>query len=204
PTVFRYACRHAAVPAALAAVLAGVLTLSDPGPGQILGLRTAASEVLTSFAAQYDFDLAARQCLALALVVLAVALPLAWLASPRLAAQMLARQVRGARRSDHRGMAVAVACGMSAVVLVFTLAPVVGLVLPLRRGADLVRAWGEVERTWLSTLLYAVGAGIVAASLGLALAFCAGREERLRRGGVPGGAPPFAPPPPPPPPRPAR
>jgi iron(III) transport system permease protein len=179
--VFRYAWRHAAVPAALAAVLAGVLTLSDPGPGQILGLRTAASEVLTSFAAQYDFDLAARQCAALALVVLVVALPLAWLASPRLAAQMLARQVRGARRSDHGGMSVAVACGMFAVVLVFTLAPVVGLVLPLRRGADLVRAWGEVGRTWYSTLLYAVGAGTVAAALGLTLAFCAGREERLRR-----------------------
>src|SRR5262249_28409662 len=112
--LFRYACRDAAVPAGLAATLASVLTLSDPGPGQILGLRTAASEILTSFSAQYDFDLAARQCLALALVVLAVALPLAWLASPRLAAQMLARQVRGAPPSDHPGMSAVVSCGVSA------------------------------------------------------------------------------------------
>ncbi len=33
----------------------------------------------------------------------------------------------------------------------------------------------------MNTLLYAAGAGFFAAGLGLALAFCAGREERLRR-----------------------
>ncbi len=180
-TVFRYACRHAAAPAILAAVLAGVLTLSDPGPGQILGLRTAASELLTSFSALYDFGLAARQCLALALVVLAITSPIAWLAAPRLAAELLARQVRGARPSGHYGMGAVAGGTLLMAVLVFTLAPIAGLILPLRRGTDLTRAWREVERTGVNTLLYALGAGMVAALLGSALAFCAGREDRLRR-----------------------
>ena len=82
--VLRYVCGAAAVPAGLAAVLSAVLTLSDPGPGQILGLRTAASEVLTSFSALYDFNLAGRQCAVLAVLVVLLAAPLACLAAPRL------------------------------------------------------------------------------------------------------------------------
>src|SRR5205823_1119981 len=79
-----------------------VLTLSDPGPGQILGLRTAAGEILIRFSAHYDFRLAGLQCLALSAVVFVLALPLALLAAPRLAGEMLARQSRGLDRIRHR------------------------------------------------------------------------------------------------------
>ena len=84
-TVIVQACRHAAVPALLAAMLAGILTLQDPGPGQIFGLKTAASEILTSFSALFDFALAGRQCALLTLAVLLMAIPLAFFAAPRLA-----------------------------------------------------------------------------------------------------------------------
>jgi iron(III) transport system permease protein len=57
----------------------------------------------------------------------------------------------------------------------------VGLTFPLRRWTDLVRAGSELVHTGTNTLLYAAGAGIIATGLGLALAFCAGRELRLRR-----------------------
>src|SRR5207249_7955969 len=97
-TVLVQASRHVATPALLAASLGGVLTLSDPGPGQILGLRTAAFEVLTSFAALYDFRLAGQQCVLLTAFVLVVAAALAYLAAPRLASEILPRQVLSAQR----------------------------------------------------------------------------------------------------------
>jgi iron(III) transport system permease protein len=179
--VLLQACRHAAIPACLVAGLAGVLTLSDPGPGQILGLRTAASEVLTSFSSLYDFPLAGRQCTALALLVLVVATPLLILAAPRLAAEMMARQARTARRRPLRAL---VGVAFVSFVLVGTLAPVMGLILPLFGGSALVRAWGEVARTGGNTLVYAFGAGAVATGLGLLLAFCIGRNHRLRTLGL--------------------
>jgi hypothetical protein len=49
--LFRLALRAAFPLAGLAAALAGVLTLADPGPGQIFGWPGAAGELLVSFAA---------------------------------------------------------------------------------------------------------------------------------------------------------
>jgi iron(III) transport system permease protein len=175
--VFRSACRHAAVPAGLAAGLAGVLTLSDAGPGQILGLRTAASEILTSFAARYDFPLAGRQCLALALLVLLVAAPLLILAAPRLAAEMLARQVRTVRRHS---LGPGVGIVFLVVVLAGTLASIAGLILPLLGGTAFQRAGQVVARTGGNTLLYALGAAVVATMLGFLLGLCVGRNYHLR------------------------
>jgi putative spermidine/putrescine transport system permease protein len=93
-SVVQYTSRYVGVTALLGAVLAGILTLSDPGPGQILGRRTAASEILTSFASRFDYGLAAWQCIALTLAVLASTAPIVAFASGRLSSQLLARQVR--------------------------------------------------------------------------------------------------------------
>jgi iron(III) transport system permease protein len=180
-TLFRLSCRHAAAPAALAAVLAGVLTLSNPAAGFAVGLPTAASEILISFAAFYDYGLAARQSLLLALVVLGAALPIAWFAAPRLAAESSARQTRAARRSPHPGMGMAAGATLGILVMVLTLFPSLGLVLPLRRWNDLARATSHLTHTGMNTLIYAIGSGVLAAGLALGLAICAGREERLRR-----------------------
>jgi len=180
-TLFRLACRYAAVPAALAAVLAGILTLSDPGAGFAVGLPMASSEILISFAAFYDYALAGRQCLMLVLLVLTAALPIAYLAAPRLVAELSARQFRHAQRSSHPGMGKAAGTALFALVLMLTLLPSLGLILPLRRWAHMVRACDDLAHTGMNTLLYAAGAGFVAAGLGWVLAFCAGREGRLRR-----------------------
>lgn len=179
-TVLRYAARYVVVTAGLAAVLAGILTLSDPGPGQILGRRTAASEVLTSFSSLYDYRLAAWQCLVLTLAVLAFVAPLAFFAAGRLASQILARQVRPLRRiaSGRASPVVIAACGIVALFLL--VAPLSGLLLPLRGGVELPRAWSEVVRTGPNTLLYAVGTGLVAAMLGLLAAISVGRSTRTR------------------------
>jgi iron(III) transport system permease protein len=177
-TVLWQAGRYAAIPAALAAVLGGVLTLSDPGPGMIFELPTAAAEVLTSFAVYNDFARAGRQCALLTLLVLGLAAPLAWLAAGRLAGEMLARPARSAQ-PVQRHLSI-VTAGLMVLVLLMALAPLAGLGFPLLRGSDFARAWRDVARTIGNTLLFAAGAAVVATVLGLALAACAGRSRRLR------------------------
>jgi iron(III) transport system permease protein len=179
-TVLIYVSHHVAAPALLAAVLGCVLTLSDPGPGQILGLQTAASEMLTSFSALYDFPLAGRQCAVLTVLVLMIAVPLAFLTASRLASEIMTRQSQVARRIRHRRVAGVMVAGLSVLVLTGTVAPLLGLTLPLAGGRALIRAWGELSRTAGNTLLYATGAGGIAAMLGLLLAVCVGRSDRLR------------------------
>jgi iron(III) transport system permease protein len=179
-TVLRFASRYVVVTAAMAAGLAGVLSMSDPGPGQILGRRSAASEVLASFASQFDYGLAGRQCLALTALVLAFVAPPAMLAARRLSSQILVRQVRPLRRVSLGSASsfLAAVCGMLISFLVIL--PLIGLLLPLRGGVDLARACGEVVRTGPNTLLYALGTGLFAAVLGLLAVLCIGRSTRMR------------------------
>jgi iron(III) transport system permease protein len=178
--VLQYVSGAAAVPAALAALLSAVLTLSDPGPGQILGLRTAASEVLTSFSSLYDFNLAGRQCAVLAMLVLLLAAPLAWLAAPRLSVQIMARQTQSLRRPGLGRAAIWITAGFTLLIAGTIVTPVLGLVLPLLRGIDFAQAPGVVGRTSVNTFLYAGGAGVVATLLALLLALFVGRDNRLR------------------------
>jgi ABC-type Fe3+ transport system permease subunit len=175
--VVQLALRHAAIPAVVAAGLGGVLTLSDPGPAQIFGQRSAAVEILTSFSALYD---AARQCVALTAVALLVAVPLAIVGGPRIAHGMLARQVHPLRPVRRRGMSVATWIVLLGFVLVGVIAPVAGLALPLVEDQAFTRAMSEVWRTAGDTALYAFGAGALAVTLGFLLALMVGRQERLR------------------------
>ncbi len=177
--VVRHVAGVAGVPAAAAAALAGVLTLSDPGPGQILGVRTASAEILTSFAALYDYALAARQCLWLTLVVLVLALPLALFAASRFGTQLLGRQLRGhIPNRPCRPWVITALCSLP--LLLFIVLPVLGLVVPLRGVTDFARAWTDVRRTGINTLLYGGGAGVIAAVCGWLIALGVGRQDRLR------------------------
>ena len=174
------AVRHAAAPTLLAACLGGILTLSDPGPGQILGLSTAASELLTTFSAQYDFSLAARQCLALTAIVLALVAPLAYFAAPCIAREMLAKQSAATERIRTPKTAILTSGAMALFVLVGVVAPVVGLTAPIARGSDISSALSELLRTATNTLVYAAGAGVIAVIFGMLLAVFVGRNSRLR------------------------
>ncbi len=178
--VLQLTLRQVFVPALIAAGLGGVLTLSDPGPAQIFGLRTVAAEILTSFSALYDFSLAARQCLALAGVALIIATPLALAGGPRIARAMLARQLRPMRGHRHRGMATLTGVFLAVFVLFGVVAPAVGMIMPLADTQSFVRASSTVWRTAGDTGLYALGAGGLAVGLGFSLAFMVGRQERLR------------------------
>jgi ABC-type Fe3+ transport system permease subunit len=178
--VFCSVARYVAIPTFLAAGLGGVLTLSDPGPGQIFGLSTAASEILTSFSARYDFARAGRQCVMLTALVLALAAPLVLFAMPRLASEVLVRQSREVRRIHHQWVAGVTVVALGVFVLIGITSPLVGLTLPLAGGTTFFRAWNELARTAGNTLCYAVGAGTVATVLGLLLAVCVGRNAWLK------------------------
>lgn len=177
--VIGYACRHAAMITGLVAILAGVLTVSDLGPGQIFGLRTASGEILTSFSALFDFRLAALQCFFLAGVVLLAGGPISIAAAPFVASQLLARQTAPLRRiSAIPGRAAAV--GFTALIILAILLPLAGLAWPLLEGkANFPVASGYVKRTIGDTLFYAAGAGLIATALGMALALSVGRRRLL-------------------------
>jgi len=198
--VLRRACRNAVLPAGFAAVLGGVMTLSDPGAGQILGAHTAAAEIMTAFAVRYDIALAATQCLILAAIVAAIALPLAWIAGPRLAEAVLARQLAPPPRRGRSTTSLMVASMASMYVLLIVAPPIVGLFVPLVRGggsgsigvpalgpaADdhlelvLLGALATAARTALNTMIYAAGAAALAVLVGSAIALAVGRNSSLR------------------------
>lgn len=179
-TVLHLSARACAVPAMLAAVLAGVLSLSDPGAPLIFGCRVAAVEVLTSFSALFDFTLAARQCLMLAGLVLVLTAPVLLFGLPSLAAAVLARQTRAGAAYPHRRLGRIALFGLLATLLLGLCLPMLGLCLPVIANPMLGRAAQEVRRTLVNTIVYSGGAALVAVTLSAVLALAVGRQWRLR------------------------
>ncbi len=173
---------HAAPVAILAAALSTVLSLGDPGPGQIFGLKTVAAEILVSFSATYDFELAGLQCAGLAMLVLAAAVPLALRLAPLLARATLARSTRqpGRLPAGPAGWVIPLWVIAASAVAV----PAIALVLPIADGHYLGRATVEFSRTGLDTLIFGGGAALLAVAIGLVVAVCTGREVGLRQTAV--------------------
>jgi len=164
--------------AMVAGLLGSILTLSDPGPGQILRFGGAASHILVSFAAQYDFALATRQSVTLALIVLLLAIPVALWLSPRMASGLLARQTTPVTPSKKPTPGWAGFGLLTGIVGMTTVLPLVGLLQPLGQGIPAGLALETVGRTLGDTVILASIAGIVGTGLGFALALCAGRRRR--------------------------
>ena len=176
--LFRLALRAAFPLAGLAAALAGVLTLADPGPGQIFGWQGAAGELLVSFAARYDRLLATRQALMLAVVASVVAWPLAWKFAPEVAAGLFARDVIHAEQRYSR----ATGGWIFGVVAVVVFLPLAGLLKPLLAHVwPVARAWSEIQRTAVDTVLYAALAAGLAVTMAFTLVWSAGRSVSRRR-----------------------
>ena len=175
-----YAARSIFPIAMAAGLLGSILTLSDPGPGQILGYGGAASHILVSLAAQYDFALATRQSISLGALVLALAVPVAAWLSPRMAAGLLARQTTPlvpARRTVPTWLGLALLAG---IIGVTTVLPLAGLLQPLANDIPARRALDVAGRTMGNTVLYASIAAVIGTALGFTLALCAGRQQRWR------------------------
>ena len=177
--VLRYVFRYASAPTVLAAVLAAILSVSDPGPGQIFGVLTAGAEILTSVAALYDFTLAGQQCLTVVLLVLLIAAPLMLFTAPSFASSVLARQTRPVERLYHSRAELCGLFGLVVTLLILLAAPLLGLFLPLGNGVEVSRALEELRRTTGNTVLYAGLASGFCTCLALAIAFFIGRNHRL-------------------------
>lgn len=179
--LFYYAAKAILPGAVLAAVLAGILTLSDPGPGQILGYSGIAYEILVSFSASYDFALAARQCAFLTGIVLLVAIPVAVLIGPRVAEGIFGKDINRAPLVRNRHASWIGPCVLTGIVLLTTILPLTGIVRPLFIHFPATRAFSEISRTLGNTLIYALTAGVIATAMGIWLALAAGRQKWLRR-----------------------
>src|SRR5262249_48042768 len=144
--------------------------------------ETAASEILKSFylAMSDGYGGVGRQCVTLAALVLFLALPLGVGTASRLASEILARQVQGPqpmRQATIAGFALVL---FGLLSLVGTVAPLLGLTLPLIKSGSFAAVWTVVQRTAANTLGYAFGAGMTAVMLAQLLAFFVGRSGRYR------------------------
>ncbi len=186
PTVLRSSAGACCLPAVLAAILAGVLSLSDPGAALILGGRVVAVEILTSFSSLFDFSLAARQCLLLAGLVILLVLPLLVLGLRAFAVAVLARQTRAPAPYVHRGLGRVTVFALMAALFIVLGIPAVGLCLPAVNNPMLGRASQEIERTIGQTIVYSGVAALIAVTLatGLALAVRESVSWRLATVGV--------------------
>ncbi len=177
--VVRASLAHAAPVSVLAASLTLVLSLGDPGPGQIFGVQTAASDLLVSFSATHDFELAGLQSALLAIVVLVAAVPLAVRLAPLLARPTQARsKARPTRIPGDRLRWVLPFWGLAVGAVVL---PIIFLIVPMVNGGYMARGAREFSTTLVDTMVFGGGAALVAVGLAAVVAGLTGREERLRQ-----------------------
>jgi len=166
--------------ATVVALLAGILSLSDPGAPLIFGCRSVAVEIRTSFSALFDYELAGHQCLLLAGIVVLLTAPLLALGLRGLAAAVLARQTRPAEAFPHSVLSCTAMLGLTVVLLLSVGIPTLGLCLPAVANPMIGRAAEKVGATLGTTAVFTVGAGAIAAGLALAIALATGGRMRLR------------------------
>jgi iron(III) transport system permease protein len=179
-SVLKLSARACAPVAILAALLAGILSLSDAGAPLIFGCRSVAVEILTSFSALFDYELAGRQCLVLTGFVLFLTAPVLLVGLRWLAAAVLARQTRPAVPYQHRVLSWVVLAGLLLVLVVGIVLPTLGLCLPAAQNSMMDRASQKVADTASTTIVFAGGAGIIAVVLASIVALSASGDSRAR------------------------
>jgi len=166
--------------ATVAAMLAGILSLSDPGAPLIFGYRSVAVEIRTSFSALFDYQLAGHQCLLLAGIVVLLTAPVLAVGLRGLAAAVLARQTRPAAAFPHLVLGSAAMLALTTLLFLSVGIPTLGLCLPALANPMLARAAEKVGATLGATLLFTVGAGAIATVLALVLALATAGRMQLR------------------------
>ena len=179
-TVLKQSARACAPVAILAALLGGILSLSDPGAPLIFGCRSAAVEILTSFSAMFDYELAGRQCLALAGLIFVLTAPVLLFGLSRLSSAVLARQTRPAIPSSHRTYGRLAFFGLLVLLAVGIVIPTIGLCLPAAQNPQVERAMAKASDTVGTTILFTAGAAFVAVVLATVIATTASSKYRMR------------------------
>jgi len=156
----------------LISLLAGIITLSDPGPGLILGYSGIAAEILVSFSALFDFDLARRQCFFIAALSLLFSLPIVFFLGNYLTTALLAQESSASKLYENslvRRFAPAV---FIALLFLMIGIPFIGLIKPLLQDFEWVYALKTLQRTGGNTLFYSITAGVLSTFLSLSLVLC--------------------------------
>lgn len=166
--------------AMLVALLAGILSLSDPGAPLIFGARSVAVEIRTSFSALFDYELAGRQCLLLAGIVLLLTTPVLAAGIRRLAAAMLAQQTRSADVYPHPVLGRVAMSGLLVALVLSVGLPALGLCLPALANPMIDRARDKVLATAGTTMVFTIGAGAIAVGFALIIGLATNRQLRFR------------------------
>jgi ABC-type Fe3+ transport system permease subunit len=179
----RLASRYAFAPSLGAAVLGVLMTLTDPGTGQIMGDHGLASEILIAFAAKHDPALAARKAIGMVLVLSPLIGWLSWTLASWAERQVLGRDLRRADAIRFGAMRWVLTAGFLFCAAGLSFPALVGLARPLQLQATqhLTGAWNVLRESSGVTVLYGLGAGCVSACLGLAAGWAAAPVPRLRR-----------------------
>jgi len=178
--VLRYAGRATLPAGAAACLLAGLISFADPGPGQILGYSGAGTQILVSFAALFDFELAARQSLAITGIVLLGAMPLLWILGRHLSYALLPQSMELMRPRSHAAVSGSGPFLLGLVLMITLALPLAGLVWPAFTQLWLERIAEVAARTAGNTLFYGITAGVVATAVAIPMVICATRTPRLR------------------------
>jgi iron(III) transport system permease protein len=164
----------------LISLLAGVITLSDPGPGLILGFPGAAAEILLSFSALFDFDLARRQCFLVAGLSLLFSLPIIIFLGPHLSTALLAQESSATKHYENATVQRFATPVFIVLLIVIIGIPLIGLFQPLLQEFDLIYALKVLQRTWANTVFYSLTAGFLSTILALTLVLCFTHYEKMK------------------------
>ncbi len=164
----------------LISLLAGVITLSDPGPGLILGFPGAAAEILLSFSALFDFDLARRQCFLVAGLSLLFSLPIIIFLGPHLSTALLAQESSATKHYENATVQRFATPVFVVLLIVIVGIPLIGLFQPLLLEFDLMYALKVLQRTWANTVFYSLTAGFLSTILALTLVLCFTHYEKMK------------------------
>ncbi|HJN66941.1 MAG: ABC transporter permease subunit [Gammaproteobacteria bacterium] len=179
-SVLTFSARACAPVAILAALLGGILSLSDTGAPLIFGYRSAAVEIRTSFSALFDYELAGRQCLLLAGLALLLIAPVLFVGLRLLAAAVLARQTRPAMPYPHRALSWVAPGGLLLVLIVGVVVPTLGLCWPAAENPMIERAATKVAATAGTTLIFTGGAAVIAVLFATLIALATSASARGR------------------------
>jgi iron(III) transport system permease protein len=172
--------KRAAPITVLISLLAGIVTLSDPGPGLILGFPGAAAEILVSFSALFDFDLARRQCFFVAGLSLLFSLPIIILLGPHLSTALLAQESSSTKLVEN-AIVQRFATPVFIILLIVIIGiPLIGLFKPLLQELDLMFSLRALQRTGGNTLYYSLTAGFLSTILALTLVLCFAHNEKMK------------------------
>ncbi|MCK5829330.1 MAG: hypothetical protein KAH20_03420 [Methylococcales bacterium] len=164
----------------LISILAGIMTLSDPGPGLILGFPSAAAEILISFSALFDFDLARQQCFFIAGLSLFFFLPIMLFLGSHLSAVLLAQESSSIKLVENSTVQRYAAPTFIILLIIIIGIPLVGLFKPLWQGIDFNYALKTIQRTWLNTIFYSTNSGLLSTVFALTFVLFFGHYQKIR------------------------